>query len=187
MDCTTSMSAKARSRRSLAGDVGQGGFSLVEVLIASVLLLVIALGILPLFVRAIGLNTEGRTGGQVALIGASELERLNALPWNAPELTIPAGAPEASVEQYQLVPQGEWMDETEVNPDDGFHFHRILRVRQFGLGALADGKLERSEAIPGGTTASGLIQIKEIVVQVESGKVPGADRRSVTMRLIRGV
>lgn len=165
----------------------QAGFSLIEVLIASVLLLVIALGVVPLFVRAIGLNQEGQAASQISVIASSELERLNQLPWDAPDLTVPDGQTEVLLEQYQLEPRGEWKAKADVNPDDGFHFHRILRLRQFGFGALDDGKLADEERLPGGTEPEALIQLKEVLIQVESGKRPGAARRAVTMRLMRSI
>lgn len=164
-----------------------GGFSLIEVLIASVLLLVIALGVIPLFVRAIGLNQEGQASSQISVIASSELERLNQLPWDAPELTIPGSDLEVVLEQYQLEPAGEWKPAADVDPDDGFHFHRILRLRQFGFGALDDGKLAEEERLAGDTVPAALVQLKEVLIQVESGKRPGAARRAVTMRLMRTI
>lgn len=175
------------SRPTLGRASAQQGFSLVEVLIASVLLLVIALGVVPLFVRAIGLNQEGQAASQISVIASSELERMNQLRWDAPELTIPDGEAEVLLEQYQLEPAGEWKDEADVDPDDGFHFHRILRLRQFGFGALDDGRLAEEERLPGGTEPEALIQLKEVLIQVESGRRPGADRRRVTMRLMRSI
>lgn len=175
----------APSRRGPAAQ--QDGFSLIEVLIASVLLLVIALGVVPLFVRAIGLNQEGQAASEISVIASSELERMNELPWNSPDLTVPDGESEVLVEQYQLEPRGEWKAKADVNPDDGYHYHRILRLRQFGYGALDDGKLADEERLPGGTEPAALIQLKEFLIQVESGKRPGAARRAVTMRLLRSI
>lgn len=166
-----------------------GGFTLIEVVIAAVMFLAVAVGILPLFVRAVGLNHEGRLATFAAHYAASEIERLAALPFDAPELTIAEADVENEIEQYQALPNGPWVDDTEWSGEQGFTYHRIVRVRQFGLAALSDGVLDRSEALSGSISAStpGLVQLKEILVQVESGKVPGAARRSVTLRYLKAI
>ena len=81
------------------------------------------------------------------------------------------------------------VDVSELNPDDGFTYHRIVRVRQYGLVAITDGVLDETEAISGTVSAStpGLVQLKEILVQVESGKVPGSARRAVTLRSLKAI
>lgn len=170
-------------------DTNSGGFSLVEVLIAGLIFLVVTVGILPLFVRAVGLTTEGRLGTLVSHYAASEIERLSGLPFDAPDLSVSVGDVETRREEYQLEPHGVWLDASELDEDEGFTYHRIVRVRQYGLVALGDGVLERSEAISGEVAESspGLVQLKEIVVQVESGKVPGAARRSVTIRSLKAI
>lgn len=180
-------SERVRSHRAL--ERASAGFSLVEVLIAGLIFLVVTVGILPLFMRAIGLTTEGRLATLVSHYAASEIERLSALPFDAPDLTIASGDTETRREEFQLEPNGPWVDVSELNPDDGFTYHRIIRVRQYGLVAITDGVLDETEAISGAVSAStpGLVQLKEILVQVESGKVPGSARRAVTLRSLKAI
>ena len=81
------------------------------------------------------------------------------------------------------------MDDADWAGGRAFTYHRVVRIRQFGLDALSDGVLQEAEAISGTASATtpGLVQLKEIVVQVESGKVPGSARRSVTLRYIKAI
>ena len=56
---------------------GQAGFSLLEGLFAAALLLVVAVSILPLFVRALESNTRGGRSSQLSTFVQAELEELN--------------------------------------------------------------------------------------------------------------
>ncbi len=164
------------------------GFSLLEVLLASVMLLIIALGIVPLFVRSVGLNSEGRLASVSTALASDEIERLMGVPFNGPEMSILPGSTERLVDQYQAEPRGEWVDAGAWG-GGGFSFHRIVRVRQFSFGALngtADAVLDAAEALDG-STLPGLVQMKEIVVQVQSGTFIGGASRAVTLRVLRGV
>lgn len=58
---------------------GQSGFSLVEGLIASALLLLIAVSILPLFSRAIESNVSGGRSSQLSTFVSVDIERVNQL------------------------------------------------------------------------------------------------------------
>lgn len=53
------------------------GFSLVEVLIATALLLVIAISVLPLFMRALESNTSGGRSSQLSTFVNADLETVN--------------------------------------------------------------------------------------------------------------
>lgn len=165
------------------------GFSLVEVLIASVLLLMIALGIIPLFVRAVGMNQEGRSASMVAAAASSEVERLKAAAFNSPVMTIPAGEDEILFEQWQSEARGEWIDEGTWIPGDGFAFHMTTRIRQFSLFSLGDNQLDEAELISGdvGFSDPALVQLKEIVVHVESGNFPGSVSKEITLRSLRSI
>ncbi|MCP4250943.1 MAG: hypothetical protein GY778_28230 [bacterium] len=56
------------------------GFSLVEGLIAAALLLVIAVSILPIFVRALDNNLSGGRRSQLSTFASGDLEALNQVP-----------------------------------------------------------------------------------------------------------
>ena len=69
------------------------GFSLIEVLVAGALLMVIALGTLPLFTRALRDNRSGAESTEVSNVARSQLEEFFQLPWDAPKLVLVAGDP----------------------------------------------------------------------------------------------
>lgn len=160
-------------------------------MIASVILLVIALGVIPLFVRSVTLNQEGRLASIATSIASSELERLMDSPFNGPELTLGPSQSEILVEEYQAEQGGDWELATNYTEEDGYAFHRIVRIRQFGLGALSATSgtattLDEAERLPEGTPEN-QVQVKEIVVQVESGPFAGGSAKQVTLRVLKTI
>src|SRR6476469_2431083 len=77
------------SRSSMPAD--ERGFSLLEVMIASAVFLIVAIGLLPLFARSISNNLGGREAPDVANLGRSQVEELFQLTFNHPSLTVPSG------------------------------------------------------------------------------------------------
>ncbi|HKI03713.1 MAG TPA: hypothetical protein VKK31_17165 [Thermoanaerobaculia bacterium] len=171
--------------------VGESGFSLIEVLIAAGILMMIALGILPIFAQAIVNNRAGADYTQATNHAKSELERLYSLPMNSPELAITA-APTVRTEYFSQRDQ-KWVDgEAPVDGDDPADdmalWTRTTTLQQFGVGALVDtdrdGKLDNP--LPAGT-ADSFVHFKEIEVRVESGRGGGplgAGKR-ITLRILK--
>jgi prepilin-type N-terminal cleavage/methylation domain-containing protein len=71
---------------------GQRGFTLVEALIAALVLGLLAIGILPLFTQAMVNNKQGSDSTVVTTFSKSDLETAAAVPFDAPTLTIAAGS-----------------------------------------------------------------------------------------------
>ena len=67
------------------------GLSIVEVMIAAALLLIIALGILPLFSRSIISNRQGLDSTEVSNMARTQMEEYAQLPFNHLMLTVPDG------------------------------------------------------------------------------------------------
>ena len=150
---------------------GEQGFSLIEVLIAAGILLVVALGILPLFAQAIVNNRAGADYTQATNYAKSELERLYALPFSNPELRV-QGAQTERVQYFSLAAK-VWIAGAAPATDPPL-WTRTTIIRQYGLGGLVDldkdGSLDPSW--PEGT-AEAFIHVKEIEVRVESGRSGG--------------
>lgn len=70
----------ARSRSS------QSGFSLIEVLVALLILSLVALAVLALLTRSMQLNATGRDYNSLVNLARNKLEELVAAPYNDPEL-----------------------------------------------------------------------------------------------------
>lgn len=78
----TSRTADARRQR---------GMSLIEVLVAVLIMTVVALGIIPLFTRSMRQNREGSNYTNLTNVARGALEEVKGLDFNAPQLQI-AGA-----------------------------------------------------------------------------------------------
>ena len=145
---------------------GSAGFSLIEVLIAAALLLFIALGVLPLFTRAMIDNNSGSESTQVANMARSRLEELYQLPFNSAEMTITAGT-ENVFEEYYSMTDKIWKDGPAPNDaTDLASWSRVATVRQYAVNALDDEILDPAEALPAGSDPS-RIHLKELEITVQ--------------------
>lgn len=147
------------------------GFSLIEVLIAAALMLVVALGILPLFTQSMSNNLAGNDYMQATNIAKSELERLYELPFNSPDLEV-EGTERVRV-QHLKVGSDLWEDGAgPTSPPPAWR--RTSTVRQFGLSGLVDANNDGyyDTPLPAGTAAT-FVHVKEITLRVESGRTGG--------------
>ncbi len=75
-----------RRRSSTVGPApAEAGFSLVEGLMAAALLLVVAVSVLPLFMRALESNVRGGRASQVSALVTAEIEAINQATVDRPE------------------------------------------------------------------------------------------------------
>lgn len=157
------------------------GFSLVEVLIAGVLLMVITLGILPLFTRAMRDNRSGAESTEVSNAARSQLEEFFQLPWDAPRLVLVgadlnAGTVKAFGDYYSIA-DDRWKPCAAAMPDcdpanctvpagDPARWARVTCIRQFSNDDVTDdGVLSDDEALAFDADPSE-VHLKEIVVRV---------------------
>lgn len=169
----------------------QAGLSLVEVLVATFLLLLIVMGLVPLFARSAINNAMGADATQISNQAKSRLDSVLNSGFNGPMMTIPDGEDELVTVEY-------WDPEldafTAVVPDDlnTVRWRRTTTVRQYGADALDDGAIvsegANSDTLPGGTDVA-FVKLKEIEVVVVSfpgrggaGGIPG--RRIVAKTLV---
>jgi type II secretory pathway pseudopilin PulG len=154
----------------------EAGFSMIEALIAAAILLIIALGLIPLFTRSILDNNSGNDATQATNHGKTRLEDLIQLPFNHQRLDVPAGAQVGqSVESWTTGaldqagdPNERWWDGASPPAGSGeVLWRRTTRVRQFSVNDLDDGVLDNPQ--PGGTQPI-FVQLKELEVQLENGK-----------------
>lgn len=172
-----------------AGNRSAAGFSLVEVLVAAVLLLFILLGVVPLFVRASVNRQAGSESTAAASFARSRAEALLQLPFDHADLTIPNGDTELEVVEYRLPGSDAWSDD----PSDagGAVWVRTTRVRQFGAGDLLNGDGDGDgddldDPRPGGSDPRS-IQLKEIEVAVTSPREAGplGAAEELTVRVLK--
>lgn len=161
---------------------GERGFSLIEVLIASGILLVVALGVLPIFAQAIVNNRAGADYTQATNIAKSELERLYSLPFASPELQV-VGAATERVDYFSQYQQ-KWISGPAPTADPAL-WTRTTTIRQYSLGGVVD--IDKDGAfdppLPEGTPAT-FVHVKEIEIRVESGRggSPLGGGKRITLR-----
>jgi prepilin-type N-terminal cleavage/methylation domain-containing protein len=157
------------------------GFTLIEVLIAAALLLAIAIGVLPLFTRAIISNVEGFDHTRVANAARSRTEQFAQYPFNSERLTLQAGT-NRIYDEYYSQRDHIWTDGTEADATadgDVALWTRTTTIQQLNVGDLAT-PLDFN-ALPGS------VHLKEITVDVRStrdGGPLGVGKR-ITVRLFK--
>lgn len=68
---------------------GESGFSIIEVLVSVVLLMVVALGVAQLFALGTSANFRARTQTSTAILASQKMEDLRALAWGFDALGLP--------------------------------------------------------------------------------------------------
>jgi prepilin-type N-terminal cleavage/methylation domain-containing protein len=155
---TGSAGRQCRSRR-------DAGFSLIEVLITSVMVVSIALSTMPMFTQAMVNNTAGMDSTKVANEARSHLERMVELSFGSPELTLSAGAAKQTSEYFSILTKN-WHPFPLPPGSAGVLWTRVTTVRQYGLSAIADGVLDPIEALDVEAVPEA-VHLKEIVVAVQ--------------------
>jgi prepilin-type N-terminal cleavage/methylation domain-containing protein len=165
------------------------GFSMIESLIAAAILLIIALGLLPLFSRAINDNVSGNDATQATNGSRTQLEELLQVPFNNTRLAVPGGAKELTAADFWT--RGN--DKQTGSADEGWWnnpsghglvlWRRTTKVRQYSISDLADGKLDTPLA---GDTQPTFVQLKEVEVVVENPKKNLiGNGQGITLRVIK--
>jgi prepilin-type N-terminal cleavage/methylation domain-containing protein len=143
------------------------GFSVVEVLIATLIFLIIAVGILPLFAASTKNNLDGREATETANFGRSAVEDLLQAQFNDPRLAVPAAATVSTVQEYYSKKDLVWKAGTGTAVDPAL-WRRQIRVRQFNVkDMMEDGVLDEPET---GAADPGQVHLKEVDVQVWSSR-----------------
>jgi Tfp pilus assembly protein PilV len=158
-----------------AGSHGAAGFSIIEALIAAAILLIIALGLLPLFSRSISDNVSGNDATQATNGSRTQVEELLNVPFNNDRMVIPAGAANSEAKTSYTAGALDKTGDTDEGwwADPAGHgsvlWTRKSEVRQYSISDLDDGSLEDSEAKPGGTEST-FVHFKEVTVVVDNPK-----------------
>ncbi|MES1242877.1 MAG: hypothetical protein ABUT39_14780 [Acidobacteriota bacterium] len=157
--------------------VREAGFSLIESLIAALILLFIALGLIPLFARSLRDNTAGNDSTQASNHGKARLEEYLQIPFNNQVIELaPASTQTVSTESWT---QGDVLQVGDTN--EGWTagattgrgkllWSRQTTVRQYGITDLDDGAL--NSPLPGGTEPV-FVHFKEVEVRLESERDTG--------------
>jgi Tfp pilus assembly protein PilV len=156
------------------------GFSLIEALIATGILLMIAIGIIPLFATSIMNNTRGSDSTQSTNYSRTQVENLLQLPFNGTTLTVPAAASQAETDEWWAVgatnainDSAEGWKDSSVTPKPVktvSPWSRTTIVTQYSVAALSDGVLDPKTEAENGTTPPNNVHLKVVQVEVDSSK-----------------
>lgn len=160
---------------------GEAGFSFIEVIIAGLLMLMIAVAVLPLFTEAASSNETGREYTQVSNLARSHAEELMQLPFNSTPLTITTGTSLITDEYYSKLNK-RWMPGTTPASGDIAMWLRRTTIRQFGVTNLDT----LDSPLPAGTPPEG-VHVKEVQVEVKGATVGSlfGPSKNITVRMLK--
>jgi Tfp pilus assembly protein PilV len=150
----------------------EAGLSIIEVLIAAMLLMFMVMGLIPLFAGSAVNNAIGADATQLSNQAKTQAEALLQMPFNAPDLTLDNGEVEKTTVEYWNEDE-ERFTTTEPPTGTSAKYSRTTRIRQYSVSDVDDGVL--GTPLPGGSDP-GLVQLKEIEVSLTSrdyGPIPG--------------
>ncbi len=175
------------------------GFSLIEALIAAALLGFIAISILPLFLRAMVNNKQGSDSTVVTTFSKTNLESLDAIPFDGAAVTIPPGSTSLVVVDWYAQQStkvggtnGQWIVTctgttascATTSPPIGqglVLWKRTTTVQQYNVNDLTFQNPED------GATSSDFVHLKRIQVVVQR-PLPGMSLtagKAITLQLLR--
>jgi prepilin-type N-terminal cleavage/methylation domain-containing protein len=112
---------------------GRAGFSLVEVLLASALLLIVAVGVAPLFFRSLVSNRSGSDATGSTHRASSRVEELFSVDFNHAAMAPTGGA----IAEYYLHSDGQWHLGS-PSPGEVAPWQRSTEITQHSLADLLD-------------------------------------------------
>jgi Tfp pilus assembly protein PilV len=159
---------------------GTAGFSFIEVVIASLLLLMIAVAVLPMFTEAAASNETGREYTDVSNFARSRAEEFVQLQFNAEPVTITAGTSRVHDEYFSATSK-KWLAGTTATSPDRALWLRKTTIRQFEAKDVT-----LSTPLPAGTEPL-RIHVKEVQVEVHGASVGSlfGPAKSITVRALK--
>lgn len=156
----------------------QGGLAMLEVLIAALLFLVIMLGTLPLFTRAMTSNNAGSLATNNASDIRDAIETGYQVAWDQ---VVPG-----TVTEFAALGDPEWHDS--LPPGETLRATRTTTTLQYHISHLSDGELSQDEADAWAGADETNVDLKEIRVNVLGEAEIGnqnAKTRNVTQSVVR--
>jgi prepilin-type N-terminal cleavage/methylation domain-containing protein len=184
----------------------QGGFSLVEVLVAMGIVGIGLAGLLPLFMRSVLQNIEGRESTIAGNHSRTEMETYSELAFNNWEMEIIAGTERSSQMFYTngaVDMRGDESWVAAVPAGEIAPWTQTTTIRQLGINGLSDTDLdgvidlirgleddnfdgEFDNLLPAGTFP-GAIHLKQVEVQIEGEKdwAHGGEAGEITVETVK--
>jgi type II secretory pathway pseudopilin PulG len=172
----------------------EAGFSIIEGLIAALLLLIVTLGILPLFSRAMNNNVKGNDSTRQASGATDAFETSVALLFNSGAMTVPGGATSVVVTDTIALkeiasPTGgasqaissRWEPLGSLGSDDLPVMNRQLTLQQYSYDDYADN--QEFDTPLNGDTQPRLVHFK--VIEVDLLDATGGGARPYQLRMVQ--
>jgi len=154
----------------------EAGFSLVEGLIAALILLLVILGVIPLISQSMLNNLQGNDASFQTSSSVDGTETLLSLPFNAPDLAVAPATTATVAEDVFTLETNRWLDRVIFDADGTLtaHFTRTATIEQFGADDLDGADTVMGD--PGrtldnpldGITAAGSVHFKRIRMEIQS-------------------
>jgi prepilin-type N-terminal cleavage/methylation domain-containing protein len=162
---------------------GQGGFSMVETLIAAALIGIVAVGIIPMFTRAMTDNITGADYTRVTNYAKSKEEDFARLPILQPTIQLPNGQTQLLTTEYMNPTTLHWDPTAPANPLAVWT--RTTTITQYNM-YNTDANNMFDNPLPGGSAVDA-VHVTQAQVQVKSVSAIGplGGRRSTTIRYLK--
>ncbi|HWM93561.1 MAG TPA: prepilin-type N-terminal cleavage/methylation domain-containing protein [Thermoanaerobaculia bacterium] len=172
-----------------AGKPGEAGFSMIEALIAAAILLIIAIGLIPMFTQSILNNAAGSDYTTSSVHAKDELENLQDAAFHNEALVIDSGDVELLTTDFWLPGTAGLGDElwTDTVPSGSEpRWTRTTGVTQYSIIAFDDGMLADAERKNGNAQPTEvhfkIIEVRLANNKAQSGLPPGP---SLVYRMIK--
>jgi Tfp pilus assembly protein PilV len=152
---------------------GEAGFSLVEGMIAALILLFVILGVLPLVSQSMLNNLQGNDASAQTSASADGTERMLSVPFNAPELTVAAGSTSLVNEEVYALDANVWAPAATFAtdfPGDVAQFTRRATIEQFNALEFDDDDTTLDTPLDG-STDPGFVHIKRITMEIQNERM----------------
>jgi len=162
----------------------QGGFSMVESLIAAAIIGIVAIGILPMFTRAMVDNMAGADYTRVTNYAKSKEEDFSRMPVLQQAIQVPAGQTNFLTTEYMDPASLYWVATPPSNPLGVWT--RVTTYTQYNLYDTDDDQMFNNP-IAGGAVGVDAVQVIQAQVQVKSISTIGplGGRRTTLVRYLK--
>jgi len=147
------------------------GFSLIEVLVASFFLMIVMLGVVPMFTRSLVTNQMSFDNTRASAFARSEMEHYVQAPFNdptgTPVMDLPPTGDKLETEEYYDAATHTWIPGA---PPAGasYEWIRKVTIRQFHISAIDSQVLDDSEALQGNAHPSN-VHLKQVLIEIQRG------------------
>jgi prepilin-type N-terminal cleavage/methylation domain-containing protein len=168
-----------------AGRRGQRGFSMIEALIAAALIGLVAIGLIPMFTRAMSDNMAGSDYTRVSNYAKSEEEDFARAPYGVMSTEIAVGSTTAQKLEYLNPATLQWVIGTPPAGNSSIVWTRTTTYSQYSI-YDTDTDQTFDYPVPGGTSPDA-VQILQAQVQVKAVSPIGPEggHRSTIIRFLK--